>query len=52
MRIFGCAESQTESTFPFFYLIIIQRWESFEPPSSTLGGDRRMPLRTFLFEIQ
>ncbi len=33
MRIFGSVESQTVSTFPFLYIIILQRWESFEPPS-------------------
>ncbi len=30
MRIFGSGEPQTESTFPFLYIIIFQRWESFE----------------------
>ncbi len=44
--------AQTESTFPFLYIIIFQRWESFEPLSSTLGGDRHMRLRTFLYKIQ
>ncbi len=35
MRIFGSFEYQTESTFPFLYIIIFQRWQSFEPPNST-----------------
>ncbi len=35
MRIFGSVEPQTESTFPFLYIIIFQKWESFEYPSST-----------------
>ncbi len=37
LRIFGDVEPQTESTSPFLYIIIFQRWESFEPPSSTPG---------------
>ncbi len=37
MRIFGSVESQTESTFPFLYIIIYQRWEPFEPPSPIPG---------------
>ncbi len=37
MRIFGSIEQQTESTFPFLYIIIFQRWESFEHPSSIQG---------------
>ncbi len=40
MRIFGDVEAQTESTFPFLYVIIFQRWISFESPSSTPGGGR------------
>ncbi len=47
MRIFGSMEPQTVSTFPSFYIIILQIWESFEPPSSTLRGDRHMRSRTF-----
>ncbi len=38
MRIFGGIELQTEATFPFLYIIIFHKWESFEPPGSTLGG--------------
>ncbi len=30
-RIFGSVEPQTEPIFPFLYIIIFQRWESFEP---------------------
>ncbi len=52
MRIFGSVEPQSESTFPFFYITIFQRWVYFEPPSSTLGGDRHMRSWTFLYEIQ
>ncbi len=48
--IFGSVEPQTGHTFPFLY-IILQRWESFEPPNSTLRGDRHMCSRTFLYEI-
>ncbi len=47
MGIFGSVESQSESTFPFFYIII---WVSFEPPSFTLGGDRHMRSRTFFVQ--
>ncbi len=37
VRIFGSIEPQTESSFPFLYIIIFQRiMQSFEPPSSTL----------------
>ncbi len=28
MRIFDNIEPQTESTFPFLYIIIFQRWQS------------------------
>ncbi len=41
IRIFGSVKPQTESTFPFLYIIIFLRWESFEPPSSTPGGGGR-----------
>ncbi len=37
MPIFGGVQLQSESTFPFLYIIISQLWESFEPPSSTPG---------------
>ncbi len=36
MRIFGSVEPQTVSTFPFLYIIIFQRGESFDLPSYTL----------------
>ncbi len=52
MRIFCTVESQTVSTFPFLHFIIFQRGESFEPPSSTLKGDRHIHSQTFLYEIQ
>ncbi len=52
MRIFGGVDPQTESTSPFLYLIIFQRWESFEPSNFTLGEDRHKRSRTFLYEIQ
>ncbi len=44
MRIFGSVVPQSESTFPFFYIII---WVSFEAPSCTLEGDRHMRSRPF-----
>ncbi len=52
MRILGGVEPRTEYTSPFFYIIIFQRWESLEPPSSTPGKDRHMRSQTFLYEIQ
>ncbi len=47
MHIFGGVEPQTESTSLFLYIIIFQRWESFEPPSSTPREDKQMHSRTF-----
>ncbi len=52
MRIFGGVEAQTESTSPFLYIFMFQRWVSFEPPSSIPGTDRHMRSLTFLYEIQ
>ncbi len=52
MRIFGGVEPEAGSTFLVLYIIILQRWESFKPSSSTLRGDRHMRSRTFLYEIQ
>ncbi len=52
MHIFGSVESQSESNFPFLYIIRFQTYWSFESPISTHGGDRLMRLRTFLYEIQ
>ncbi len=52
MCIFGSVEPQSEFTFPFIYIVIFQRWVYFEPPSSTLRGDRHMHSLTFLYEIQ
>ncbi len=52
MRIFGNVVPQTVSTFPFLYIIIFQRGESFDPPSSTFEGDRHMRSRTFSYKIQ
>ncbi len=47
MHIFGGVESQTESTIPFLYIIILQRWKSFEPNSSAPVGDRHVRSQTF-----
>ncbi len=52
MCIFGSVESQTVSTFLFLHIIIFQRGESFDPPSSTLAVDRHMLSGAFLCEIQ
>ncbi len=50
----GFVQNSVLSNLQFLYIIIFQRWESFEPPSSTPGGgiDRRMHSRTFLYKIQ
>ncbi len=37
MHIFGSVEPQTESTLPFLYGIIFQRWKSFKCPGFTQG---------------
>ncbi len=36
--IFCSVKPSSESTFPFFYIIISQAHQSLEPPSSTVGG--------------
>ncbi len=46
------SRAPTESTFLFLYIIILQRGDSFDPPSSTLTEDRHMRSWTFLYEIQ
>ncbi len=35
-NIFGCVEPYSESTFPFKFTIIFQRWQSLEPLVSLL----------------
>ncbi len=52
MRIFSSAALQSKSTFLFFYIVLFQRWISFEPLASLCGGDRHMRSQTFLYEIQ
>ncbi len=37
MHIFGSVDHQSESTFPFFYIIIFQKWISFEPLAPLCG---------------
>ncbi len=50
MRIFGSVEPQTESTLPFLYLIIFQRWESFVSESivNSNGAHRKSVNKTIL----
>ncbi len=50
IRIFGSVERepQTESTFPFLYIILFQRGQSLKLPSSTPGGDRHAPTDFFV----
>ncbi len=52
--IFLAVLSPTLNVFCHFFLysIIFQPYQSFEPPSSTLEGDRHMHLRTLLYKIQ
>ncbi len=51
--VFLAVSSPKLNLFPrFCTLLFFHRWESFEPLSSTLGEDRHMRLRTFLYEIQ
>ncbi len=47
MCMVGRVEPWTEFTFPFLYIIIFQRLEFFEPPSSTPTRDRHMSSETF-----
>ncbi len=47
IRIFGSIEHPTESTLPLLYIIILLRWESFEPLAPLQGGDRHMRSGTF-----
>ncbi len=42
MGIFGSVVPQSESTFLFLYIIIFQKWQSLQSPSSTFVGGRRM----------
>ncbi len=50
--IFGSVEHQIEFTFPFQYNIIFETYQSLEPPSSTLEGERHVRSLTFLYRIQ
>ncbi len=52
MRIFGSIKPQSESNFPFLYIIRLQIYWSLETPSSTRVGDWHMCLGTFLCEIR
>ncbi len=49
---FGSLQPKNESTLPFQYNIIFEKYRSFEPPSSTPGRDRDVRLMTFLYKIQ
>ncbi len=49
---FGSLQPKNESTFPFQYIIIFETYRSFEPLSSTPGGDRDVRPLTFLYEIR
>ncbi len=49
---FGNLQHKNESTFPFHYNMIFERYLSFKPPSSTPEGDRNVRLLTFLYENQ
>ncbi len=51
IRIFGTILPSCESTLPFLYILIFQKWLSLEPPSSPLAGDRHIRSLTFWHEI-
>ncbi len=48
---FSSVEAKSKSTFPSEYDTIFETYQSFEPTSSTPGGDRHVCLVTFLYEI-
>ncbi len=51
MGICGSIEPWSESTFPFQYIIIVQWWQSLEPPSSSPGRGRQMHLLNFCTKL-
>ncbi len=51
MRIFGSVESQSETNFPFLYIIRFLTYGSLEPPTATHGGDRHVRPLTFLYKM-
>ncbi len=51
MHIFGSIQLEIKSTFPLLYNIIFETYPSFEPSSSTPGGDGHVRPMTFLYEI-
>ncbi len=52
MCIFVSIDPQSESNFPFLYIIRFQTYLIFGAPSFIHGGDRHIRLQTFLYEIQ
>ncbi len=42
MRICDSIQHESKSAFPFQYNIIFETYQSFEPRSSTLEGDRHV----------
>ncbi len=52
MHIFSNIEPSSESTFPFFYIIIFQTCQSLEGPRCNLKESRHMHPLTFLYGIQ
>ncbi len=49
MRIFSSIQPKSECNLPFPYGIIFQTCQYFEPPCSTLGGDKHMRPRNLLW---
>ncbi len=49
---FGNIEPKTESTFPFQYILLLQRWQSFKAHSSIPEEDVHVRPLAFLYKIQ
>ncbi len=50
-KILAFVETYSESTSPILYIIIFQKCQSLEPPSSTPGEDKHMHPLTFSYGI-
>ncbi len=50
LRIFDSVDPLSKSTFPFLYILIFQRWQSLESPSSIPGEHRHMCRVTFFLQ--
>ncbi len=52
MGIFGSVSWCESIILLFLYILIFQKWQSLEPPSSPLGWHRHMRPQTFLYGIE